>query len=156
FDGSIEMHSIIEARTEHDLAVELDTLAGQPGDLLHHTVIFRISQHDGAKLRLGCMNGDVQRRQPLFDDPLHLRFVDVRERQVISKKERETIVLILDVEGTTNILRILVYKAEDALILARQRLDRFELEPERLPLAPYKCDLPFLCRDGGPAPDRCC
>ena len=76
------------------------------------------------------MNGDVQRRQALIDDSPHLVLIHVRERQVISKKKGKPIVLILDVQRSTYILRILVYEAEHALILARQRLYSFELEPE--------------------------
>ena len=40
FDGSIKMISVIETRAQHDLTVQLDSGASEPGNLLHQTVIF--------------------------------------------------------------------------------------------------------------------
>ncbi len=79
--------------------------------------------------------------------------MDIRQRQVIPKQERQSIVFILDVKRPPDILRSLMNEAKHTLIRARHRLDRLKLQAKRFPLAPDKCDLPLLRPNRSPAPD---
>src|SRR5438046_7937897 len=96
FDRSLKMDPVVETRTQHHLAVQLNAGAGQALDFFHQSIVFSVAQQDRSKFRLGRVNRNVERRQSLVDDAPHLRFVYVREREVIAEQERETIVLILD------------------------------------------------------------
>src|SRR5215471_8887594 len=54
-----------------------------------------------------------------------------------------------------NILRILVNKAENTLVLARHRLNGLKFEPKRFPFPSDESDRAVLCTDCGATPDIC-
>src|SRR2546422_11714948 len=70
--------------------------------------------------------------------------MDIRQREVISKQKRKPVIFILYVKGSADISWILVDKAEDALICARHRFDRLELQSEGFPFAPNESNLSIL------------
>ena len=92
----------------------------------------------------------------MLDDPAHLIFVHIGQRQIISEQKRQPIVFILDVQGTAHIFRILMYETKDALVLACQRLDRLEFQAERVPLSPDESNGAVLRLNCGAAADNGC
>ena len=84
------------------------------------------------------MHGNIERRQPLIDNALQLGLIDIRQRQVVPEEEREPVVLILDMQRRANARGILMDETEHAVVLARQRLDGLELQPEGFPFTADK------------------
>jgi hypothetical protein len=59
---------------------------------------------------------DVQRRQPLLDNPLETAWPEIRERHIASVGERKPEIVILQEQRLACILRISVDEAEGALV----------------------------------------
>src|SRR3989441_6131962 len=55
--------------------------------------------------RVGRVHGDVERREPLLDDALERRLVEIGERDVVAVEERQPEVVVLDVEAPPHPLR---------------------------------------------------
>jgi hypothetical protein len=150
---ALQVNTIVQAGTQHDLAVQDDSCIRQPVNLFHQPIVFRIPEKAYSQFRLRRVNGNVKGREPLIDNPLHLGFIDVGQSQIIPEQERKPVILILYMKGLPHALRILVHEAKHALVFADQRLDRLEFEAEGLPLASQKSDRAVLGTDSAPAAD---
>ena len=60
-DGLGENGSVVPARADDQLRVDLDTRFAEPVDLLHDAARFRILHHADPDLRVGGVHGDVER-----------------------------------------------------------------------------------------------
>src|SRR6185503_314186 len=139
---AVEVGAVVPARAQHDLGVHRD--AGL-GEALHHGQ--ELAAHPGlaeqgvAQVGIGGVHRDVQRREALRLDALELGLLQIGQGDVVAVQERETEVVVLDVEALAQSLRQLVDEAEDALVGAGRDLGRLrglELEAERgaAPLEP--------------------
>ena len=93
----------------------------------------RLAEQAMAQRGIGRVHGDVERRQPLLDDPLEVRVVEVGQRDVVAVQEREPVVVVLDVEALAHPPRQLVDEAEHALVGAGRDVAgprRLELDAE--------------------------
>src|SRR5215467_10644540 len=80
--------------------------------------------------------------------------MDVGQRQIISKKKRQAVILIFYVERAPDILGILMNETEHTLICAGHRLNGFEFQSKGLPFTPDECDLTILCLDSRASADN--
>lgn len=64
------------------------------------------------------MDRDVQGRNPFPDNPLDIPPAQVGQGDVIAVEKGKAVIIVLDIEGLPQIWRLLVNKAEDALIAA--------------------------------------
>ena len=133
--------------------MHLNSRRRQTLDLGHKAVVVFDAQQRATELRIGGMHRNVQRREPLFDDPLHFGLTDVGQRQVISKQKRQPIILVLDVQRSADVFRILMDETKHALVLASHRFDRFELQTKRFPFPADERDLAVLRLNRRAPPD---
>ena len=83
------------------------------------------------------MDGDVDRADVHIDDALHLVLGQVRQRDIVAEQERQTAVVILEIQAVTHTGRQLIDEAEDALVAAGALLIHQiigELQPQFLEL----------------------
>ena len=79
--------------------------------------------HDGSSrcrrgYRVSGMDGDVDRRQPLRDDPFEVEFGEAGEGGEVPVEERESVVVVLQVQQAPHALGQLVDEAELAVVVA--------------------------------------
>ena len=91
------------------------------------------------------MDAHVQRAEALGDDPLEVGLGEARERREVAVEERQSVVVVLDVQARAQALRQLVDEAELAVVVARAHL--VEQRASRLR---RRADSPaaFVDRDG--------
>ena len=77
-----------------------------------------IFHHFYPKLGVGCVYGNVQGGKSHFYDSCHVLFRHIGKGDVVSVNEGEAGVVILEIEGVTEPLGVLVDEAEDAAVLA--------------------------------------
>src|SRR5439155_770002 len=132
--GALEGRAVVPARAEHDLGVHADPRlreALEPREDLGGDA--RAPEQRVTQRRVGRVDGDVERREPLLDDALERRLVEIGERDVVAVEERQPEVVVLDVEAPPHPLRELVDEAEHALVRAGRDLarpGRLELDAE--------------------------
>ena len=86
--------------------------------------------------RIGGVHGDIERRQPILDDPLQVPGLEIRQRGEIAVPEGESVIVVANVEHVAQPLRIAVHKAEVAMVGAAADARRFERDAHREPLGP--------------------
>ena len=122
---AVEVRAIVPVRAEHDLRVHADA---RTGEALHHgqelALDLRPAEEAMAQLRVGRVDGDVERGEPLRLDALQLLLVEVGQRDVVAVQERQAEVVVLHVEALAHAARQLVDEAEDALVRAGRDLRR--------------------------------
>ncbi|CAB4699497.1 unannotated protein [freshwater metagenome] len=81
-----------------------------------------IAQHLRAKFRVGCVNADVERRQSLGHNTLKIGLGESREGSEIPVKERESVIIVLEVQAAPHPRRKLVDEAKLAVVIAGAHL----------------------------------
>ncbi|CAB4540865.1 unannotated protein [freshwater metagenome] len=77
-----------------------------------------IAQHLCSQFRVGGVNADVQRREPLGHNALKVCLCESSEGGEVSVEERQPVVVVFQVEASTHARRKLVDKAELAVVIA--------------------------------------
>ena len=90
------------------------------------------------------MDRDIQRRQPVFDDALHVVGLQVGQRGEVAVAEREPVVVVPDVEDVTQAVGQPIHEAEVAAVGAAPNPRRLELYPDRLPQGTLDVELDLL------------
>jgi len=75
-------------------------------------------QHLAAKLRIGGLDGNIDRSQFKADDPLDIFFLQIRKGHIISLEKGQSGIIILKIQCFPHSRRHLVNKAENALVAA--------------------------------------
>ena len=89
----------------------------------------------GTHLGVGGVDADVERAQPLGDDPLEVGLGEAGQGGEVPVEEAEPVVVVLEVEALPQPRRQLVDEAELAVVVARAHLveqRRVDLDAERL------------------------
>ena len=136
--------TVVHARLHHDLGVELDAVLRERAELLDHVGGERIPQQPAADHRIGGVHRDVERRQPVRDDPLDVVRLEIGERREIAVAEREPVVVVADVQRLAKAGRIPLDEAEVAAVGAAADAGRLEREPHRLVQRPLDVELDLL------------
>ena len=126
--------------------MESDAAVLQQAELVHDFARAGVAQHLHAHLRVGDVHGYVQRADAAADDAIQLRVVNVGHGDVVAHHQRQSPVVILDIERLAHAGRHLVDEAEDAVILARAGIRHdglIQRQAQRLPIV-----LPDMQREG--------
>src|SRR6266542_2230576 len=86
------------------------------------------AEHVRAQIRIGGVNRDVLRRQPLLDHPLDLGLSNRRQRRIVAVHEREPDVLVAHPQRRARAFGVLLDEAEDAIVAALPRRHRLEID----------------------------
>ncbi len=62
------------------------------------------------------MNGDIQRREALLDNSAAIAIGQIRKRNEIPVRERQSVIIVLNIQRLPQTGRLLVYKAKDAIV----------------------------------------
>ena len=82
--------------------------------------------------RVGGVHRDVERREPVLDDPLDVPRLEVGQRGEVAVAEREPVVVVADVEHFAQPLGKAVHEAEVAAVGAAADPRRLERDAQRL------------------------
>src|SRR5215510_2118014 len=102
------------------------------------------AEHVRAQVRVGRVNRDVLRRQPLLDHALYLGLGDSRQRLIVAVHEREPDVLVAHPQRRARAFGVLLDEAEDAIVAALPRRHRLEIEAPGFALVLFDLDPPFF------------
>src|SRR5215510_12761341 len=102
------------------------------------------AEHVRAQIRVGGVNRDVLRREPLLDYPLDLGLSDRRQRRIVAVHEREPDVLVAHPQRRARAFGVLLYEAEDAIVAALPRRHRLEIDAPGFALVLFDLDPPFF------------
>ena len=75
-------------------------------------------EHLAAKLRIHCLERNIDRRQVIFDHPLNILLAHIRQCHIVSLQEGKPGIIILKIESLPHSRRHLVDKAEHAMVAA--------------------------------------
>src|SRR5258705_5967786 len=95
-------------------------------------------------VQISRMDRNVLRRKSLFDYALHFIFTDRGERGVVSVKEGETNIFILNKQRRSRINRVAIAEAEDACVGTLSRHDLLEGESEVFIFGPLEFQFPVV------------
>ncbi|MPN08193.1 hypothetical protein SDC9_155474 [bioreactor metagenome] len=93
------------------------------------------------------MNRNIDRADPLFDDPLDILFPDVRQGHVISRQKGKPCIIVFEIQSVPHSFWQLIDEAEYALIAAPFGLiDQkcFKIHSKRLIFIFFYEDMPFF------------
>jgi hypothetical protein len=144
--------SVVYTGAHHDLAVYLNPGVEQGAQPAQADRTPPIPEHPGANFRVGGVDADVQRAQPIGDYTLEVRLGEAGQRREVPVQERQPVVVILDVKARSQVLGELVDEAELAVVVAGAHT----VEDRRVDLDAQRCSGELL--DGRhqvetPAPD---
>ena len=77
-----------------------------------------VIQHLASKIRVHCLEGDVDGGQPVTTDSVNIVLRHICQRHIIPLQEGKSGIIILKIQGFSHPRRHLVNKTEDALIMA--------------------------------------
>ena len=93
-----------------------DTVAGEEAELLENVRRARVPEQEATHHRIGAVHRYVQRREPVLDDSLDVPRLQVGEGREVAVLERETVVIVADVQGLAQSLGEAVHEAEIAAV----------------------------------------
>src|SRR6185369_28210 len=94
----------------------------------------RVVEKDLARFPGRGVHRHVEGRQAVFEDPLDVALLHVRERGEVAVGERETVIVVTHVQRLAKALREPLDEAELAAIRAAPNRGRLELDAERFAL----------------------
>ncbi len=112
--------------------MELDPARGELLELLENVRHAWIVEQFLARLPRRRVHRDVERREAILEDARDVALLHVRERREVSIRERETVVVVADVQRTAQSLRQALDETELAAVRATADRGRLEFEPHRL------------------------
>ena len=77
-----------------------------------------VVQHLAAKLRIGGLNGNIDRCKLHLNDTVHVLLFHIRQSDIISLQERKTGIIIFEIQCLTHSRRHLIDKTKNALVTA--------------------------------------
>ena len=78
--------------------MELNSAGGEAHQLGLDVGYALVVEQDLARLVIRGVNRDIERREPVFQNPLDVPLFHVRQRRKISIRKRQTIVVVANVE----------------------------------------------------------
>ena len=75
-------------------------------------------KHPAPQFRIGCLERNIDRFQPVSDNSLNIMVVHVGQRHVIALKKRQTGIVILKIQSIPHSFRHLVDETEHTFISA--------------------------------------
>src|SRR6185369_7412595 len=90
--------SVVEAWYDYHLGVELNAALSQPRELLDDVRNARVVEEDLPRFPWRGVHGDIERRQPIFENPLEIALFQVREGREIPVGEGEPVVVVANVQ----------------------------------------------------------
>jgi hypothetical protein len=94
----LEDLGVVEAGDDHHLRVELDAAGSEPRELIDDVGDARIVEQDLARFPRRGVHGDVQRRQPILEDPRDVALLHVGECGEVAVGEGEAVIVVAHVE----------------------------------------------------------
>ena len=132
----VEHRTVVAAGAHDDLPVHLDAVVEQRSQPPQARGAAAVAEHGGPHLGVGGVDRDVERAEPLRDDPLEVGLGEAREGGEVPVEEAQPVVVVLLVEAGPEARRQLVDEAELAVVVAGADLveqGRVHLDAERLP-----------------------
>ncbi len=133
----LEHFPVVEPRDDHHLTVELDPAVDEARELLQDVRDTRVVEQRLARFPRRRVHRDVERREPVLDDAIEVPLLEVRERGEIPVGERETVVVIPDVERLAQPFRKSLDEAELAAVGAAPHGGGLQLHAEALPFGAF-------------------
>jgi hypothetical protein len=115
----VEHRAVVDPRAHDDLPVNLDAGVEQQREPAEAGGAAPVAQQAGADVRVGGVDADVQRTEPLGDHPLQIGLGEAREGCEVSVEERQAIVVVLQVEALPHPFGKLIDEAERAMVVTR-------------------------------------
>ena len=131
----LERLGVVHPRADDDLAMHLDAVLEEQAQPSQARRAAPVAQHLGAQVGIGGMDRDVQRREPLLDDPLEVELGEPCQRREVAVEKGETEVVVLHVEALPHPLGELVDETESTVVVTGADAVeqwRGDLDPERL------------------------
>ena len=82
-DGALQLFPVIDPFAEDDLSVHLDPALVQDIHLLQRVSGEAVVEHPASQLGIRCLEGDVDRLQPVSDDPLYIMVAHICQGDII-------------------------------------------------------------------------
>ena len=117
--GVVEHFSVVDPGTHHDLAVDLDVVIEQRPQPSQAVGPAPIAKHARSHIGISRMNGNIEGRQSLGDHSLEVGLGEAGERREVAVQERKSVVVVLQVQASTQTFRKLVDETELAVVIAR-------------------------------------
>src|SRR5262249_46242599 len=120
-----------------DLGVKPDPVSSEVAELLDDIGGGRVTQQPAPGDWVGSVDRDIQRREPVLDDPLNVLRLEVGEGGKIAILEREPVIVVPDVEHLPEPFGKAVDEAEIAAVGAAADSGRLHRYPEGLAQGPF-------------------
>src|SRR3989442_478220 len=133
-EGAHQLCPVVCTGDQHDLGVKLDPLLRQRPELGHDLRRFGVTEQPAAHRRVGGVHGDIERRQPICDDPLQVPRLEVGQRRKVAVPERQPVIVVPDVQRRPQTLGVAVHEAEVAVVGAATDPRCFQRDAEGEPL----------------------
>ena len=101
----VERLAVVDPGAHDDLAAHLDAVVEERAQPAQARRASRVAQHPRAQLGIGGVDADVQRRQPLGDDPLEVGLGEPGQRREVPVQEAQPVVVVLQVQAPAQALR---------------------------------------------------
>ncbi len=136
--------AVVDAGRKHDLGVELDAvlrkLTELRDDLWRGWIAEQIAAYDG----IGCVDRNVEWRQPVLDDPLDVVRLEIGQGREVAVAERQPVIIIADVQHVPKTGRQPVHEAEVAAVGAAADPGGLDGDAHRLIERPLDLELDLL------------
>jgi hypothetical protein len=97
--GVLQRGAVVDARADHDLAVDLDAPVEQDLEPAQAGRPLRVAQHVGPEVGVGGVDGHEQRAEALGQDPLEVQLGEPGEGGEVAVEEGQPVVVVLQVEA---------------------------------------------------------
>jgi hypothetical protein len=97
--------AIVHSRGHDDLGVELDSVLSEPAKLGDDVRSGRISEEVAPNSGVGGVHRNVQWREPIFDDPLLVVWLQVGKSCEIPVAKGKSIIIVPDIKHITKAVR---------------------------------------------------
>ena len=132
----LQLFPIVPAGAHHDLAHDLESGLSKPPEVFQALPAPGIAQHPAAKIRIGGVNGHIQRGNVHGDDPLYIGLAQIGHGDIIAHEKGETGVIVFEIQRRTHPFGQLVNKAKDAFVGTAALLVHeigLKIQPQRFP-----------------------
>ena len=125
--------TVIQTGDDHHLPVKLDAALGQPRELIHDIRDARVVEKNLPRFPRCGVHRNVQRRQAVLEDARDVLLFYVRQRREIAVSERQSVVVVADVETFPKTFRQSFDEAELTPIGAAADGGRRQFHAHRFP-----------------------
>jgi hypothetical protein len=140
-EGAAQHVAVVHPGLQNDLRVELDSALREGLELRQDRLCPGMAQQAAAHHRIGRVYRDVEWREPVFENSLHVPRFQVGERREVAVPEREAVVVVADVQGFPQSLRKTVHEAEVTAVGAAPDAWGIELDAQGGVVGPFHVEL---------------